>query len=178
MITIPAGVAGVLACALASCHASAPVASTPMPEPISSLPVIGDRVAALPHAIVYQVSGDDCMDLVPITLTADGKGVLSYPAPTDLNVGQTPIDLGDGWWLDRRGIGPTSVFTTYTYEEYEAMSQAPSVAELLAHIDHKAHITRMYELPISVQEADSDPAVVRAYTESGFVDCTELLDRP
>lgn len=141
------------------------------------LPVIGSEVRAMPHAIVYKVSGDNCMDLVPVTLTADGKGLLSYPAPTDLNESQTPIDLGDGWWLDRRGIGPTSVFTTYTYGQYAAMKNVPSEREIMDHIDRHARITRMVSLPITAAEAASDPAVARAYTEGGFVDCQELLNR-
>ena len=165
-----------LVASLAACH-SAP--RTSIPEPTSHakshLPLIGSEVpAAVPQAIVYQVSGENAMDLVPVTLSADGKSLVSYPAPTDLNEGQTPIDLGDGWWLDRRGIGPSSVFTTYTYEQYAAMQQAPSPQELLRHIDRNVHITRMVQLPISTTEAASDPAVARAYTEGGFTDCTEI----
>lgn len=163
--------AGLIAAVAGGCRSQAPQTATGKVQ----LPVIGGGVQAMPPAIVYQVSGDDCMDLVPITLTADGKGVLSYPAPSDLNEGQTPIDLGDGWWLDRRGIGPSSVFTTYTYEQYAAMKQAPSPQELMDHIDRKARITRMIALPITAAEAESDPAVARAYTEGGFVDCKELI---
>lgn len=150
------------------------------PEPVVGkvqLPVIGTEVRAMPPAIVYKVSGGDVMDLVPVTLTADGKGLLSYPAPTDINDGQTPVDLGDGWWLDRRGIGPTSVFTTYTYGQYAAMKRAPSEREIMDHIDRHVRITRMVSLPVTAAEAASDPAVARAYAEGGFVDCRELLNR-
>ena len=62
-------------------------------------------------------------------------------------------------------------------EQYEAMKQAPSVRELMDHIDRHVRITRMISLPISAAEAASDPAVARAYTESGFADCVELLNR-
>lgn len=166
--------AGLAAVTLCGCKSQA---SQPEPGKMT-LPVIGSEVQVMPPAIVYQVSGGEAgIDLVPITLTADGKSVLSYPAPSDLNEGQTPIELGDGWWLDRRGIGPNSVFTTYTYEQYEAMKQAPSVSELMDHIDRHVRITRMISLPISAAEAASDPAVARAYTESGFADCVELLNR-
>ncbi|MCM1005645.1 MAG: hypothetical protein NC402_05035 [Prevotella sp.] len=142
---------------------------------LTQIPVIGSSVNVIPKAIVYQTTGDNAMDLVPITLSADGKSVVSYPAPSDLNEGQTPINLGDGWWLDRRGIGPNTVFTTYTYEQYAAMKQAPSPKELLEHIDKNVRISRMVQLPITINEADSDPAVVRAYTEGGFVDCKEII---
>lgn len=138
-------------------------------------PVIGGGVRAMPRAIVYQVSRADCADLVPITLTADGKGVLSYPAPSDLTADQRPVSLGDGWWLDRRGIGPTSVFTTYTYERYAAMKQAPGIGELMDHIDREARITRMVSLPVSAAEAAADPALARAYAEDGFAGCTVIM---
>lgn len=165
--------AGLLAAGFVSCRSGQP---EPHPEQMQ-LPVLNGEVMAMPKAIVYQVSGDNCMDLVPITLSADGKKVVSYPAPSDLNEGQTPIDLGDGWWLDRRGIGPTSVFTTYTYEEYAAMKTPPTIEQLLKHIDRKAHITRMIELPITAAYAAQDPAVARTYTEGNFEDCVELLNR-
>lgn len=165
--------AGILAAGFVSCRSRQ---AEVQPEQMQ-LPVLGSSVMAMPKAIVYQVSGDNCMDLVPITLSADGKTVVSYPAPTDLNEGQTPIDLGDGWWLDRRGIGPTSVFTTYTYEEYAAMKTPPSIEQLMKHIDRKAHITRMVQLPITAAYAASDPAVARTYTEGNFEDCVVLLNR-
>lgn len=171
MVAFVAFMAGEMSCSTSRERVEAKDVS--MPEQVH-FPMIGSEPQAMPPAIVYQTTGADCMDLVPITLTADGKGVASYPAPSDLNEGQTPVNLGDGWWLDRRGIGPNSVFTTYTYEEYEAMHNAPSVKELLKHINHKARITRMIALPITASEAASDPAVVRAYTESGFVDCREI----
>ncbi|MCM1319336.1 MAG: hypothetical protein NC217_03020 [Muribaculaceae bacterium] len=165
----------ILAAGCVSCHTAKSADPAVSLEPKQAqLPLIGSEVQAMPMAIVYQTDGDNAMDLVPITLSADGKTIVSYPAPSDLNEGQTPIDLGDGWWLDRRGIGPNTVFTTYTYEDYEAMKQAPSIKDLMNHIDRNAHITRMIELPITAAEAAADPAVVRAYTESGFTDCREI----
>lgn len=173
ILSLATGIA--LVASLASCHSAA---RTYIPEGISKnkaeFPIIGSEVQVMPKAIVYQVSGDDAMNLVPVTLSADGKSLVSYPAPSDLNEGQTPINLGDGWWLDRRGIGPNSVFTTYTYDQYEALPQAPSPQELLKHIDRNVRITRMVLLPVSAAEAASDPAVARVYTEGGFKDCTEI----
>lgn len=163
------------AAGLVSCRTSKTVEPTVTFEPQpAQLPVIGNEATTVPMAIVYQTSGDNAMDLVPITLSADGKSIVSYPAPGDLNDGQTPINLGDGWWLDRRGLSAHSVFTTYTYEEYEAMQHAPALQELMNHIDRNVRITRMVELPITAAEAEADPAVVRAYTEGGFPDCKEI----
>ena len=38
-------------------------------------------------------------------------------------------------------------------------------------------ITRMISLPITAAEAASDPAVVRAFVDSGFHGCVELVNR-
>lgn len=163
-------------CLLAiGCSVSRPASTTEqtVQGKLNPGPVIGGPVQALPMAVVYRTSGG-CDDRVPITLTDDGKMLLSYPAPTDLNADQMPVNLGDGWWLDRRGISSTSVLTDYTYEEYEALSSAPSPQMLMNHIDPECKITDMWRLPITVQEAASDPAVARAYTESGFADCIKL----
>lgn len=174
-ILIPA--AGlVLAAGLASCRSQAPYVEANTAASKVELPVIGSSVHAMPAAIVYQVSDDDYVNRVPITLSADGKSVLSFPAPSDLREGQKPVSLGGGWWLDRRGLQPNSVFTTYTYEQYGAMDRPPSIAELMAHIDRSVRITRMVKLPVTAAEAAADPELARAYTENGFAGCIELLN--
>lgn len=138
------------------------------------MPVLDGAVQAMPRAVVYRMSGD-CADLVPVTLTADGKRVASYPAPTDLNEGQRPVALGDGWWLDRRGIGPYSVFTDYTYEEYEKLGQAPSADELMKHMAGECKVTRIMYLPVTASQAAADPSVAKAYVANGFKDCEEAV---
>lgn len=165
-----------LAAGLASCHTPAPYIQENTAGGKVELPVIGSPVQAMPAAIVYQVSDDECINRVPATLTPDGKSVLSYPAPSDLRESQKPVSLGRGWWLDRRGLQPNSVFTTYTYEQYGAMDRPPSAAEIMAHIDRSVRITRMVKLPVTAAEAAADPALARAYTENGFAGCTELIN--
>lgn len=140
---------------------------------LPDMPVIGGGAEALPQAVVYRMSGD-CADLVPITLSEDGKRVVSYPAPGDLSADCMPVDLGGGWWLDRRGVSPSSVFTDYTYIEYESMKHAPAVEDLLAHLNKDCVITRMVVLPITAAAAASDPSRVRSYIQNGFKDCKEI----
>lgn len=112
-----------------------------------------------PKAVVYRTSGD-CPELVPVTLTASGSGLLSYPSPTDLTSGSEPVALAEGWWLDRRGISATSRFTTYTYSDYRAMKAAPTPEEILSHLNSDCVITEIRQLPMSLSEALSDTSAV------------------
>jgi hypothetical protein len=61
----------------------------------------------------------------------------SFPAPADLKSGGTlrlPTRLADGYLLDNKGIGPRVAFLSYTYEEYAALTEVPSVETLRQHI--------------------------------------------
>lgn len=136
--------------------------------------ILSGTVAKQPKAIVYRTSVP-CPDLVPVQLSADGTSLISYPAPGDISEAHsTPLQLDGGWWLDRRGIGPGTAFTTYTYAEYSAMAQAPSQSEILAHIDRKAYITDMYALPLTASEAAAKPDICNKYIADGFTDCEKL----
>lgn len=61
---------------------------------------------------------------VPVKLNADGT-LLSYPAPSDIPENAAPVQLESGWLLSPVGVGPQTVFTTYTYDEYRRLSQPP-----------------------------------------------------
>lgn len=167
----------ITAFAMQSCSSAKPSATVqPQPAPAAQYelhPLAGIRTEQ-PRAIVYRTSVP-CADLVPVQLSPDGRSLISYPAPSDLTGGQSaPVALDGGWWLDRRGIGPSTVFTTYTYAEYSAMAQAPTQADILAHIDRKAYITAMYALPLTAAEAAANPAVCNKYIADGFRDCENL----
>ncbi len=114
----------------------------------------------MPKAVAYQMSGPYA-DNVPVQVNASGD-IVSYPAPTDISDASTPIDLGDGWWLDRRGISDNSVFTRFTYKEYRAMAQAPSLAELKAAILPDARVTQIFQLPMTTGQAEADLAAAKA----------------
>lgn len=121
----------------------------------------------LPPAIVYRTSGD-YDDLVPITLSPDGKSVESYPAPTDVSPSwSTPLHVADGFLLDRRGISARSAFTCYTYARYCALTEAPSPRVLLDSVIPGARVTEMYALPITAAEAAADTALVNRLIMEG-----------
>jgi len=85
-----------------------------------------------PHAIVYKTR-KDYSKLVPVTLSADGKQIVSYPAPEDLKAGDKylyPTRLHKGYLLDNKGIGPNTAFLNVSYERYARLKTAPSMAQL------------------------------------------------
>lgn len=155
-----------LACLMATgCHSSRS-ADEGVTKGIISVPRTDSQLVPAqmpePKAVVYRTSGE-CPELVPVTMTASGKELLSYPAPGDLSSACEPIALTGGWWLDRRGISAASRFTTYTYAEYRAMPEAPAPAEILSHIDDGCVITDIRQLPMTVTEAMADTAAVNRF---------------
>lgn len=66
-----------------------------------------------------------------------------YPAVSDINADSTPLDLGDGWWLNRQGIGAKSVFTKYTFKEYMNLPATPSPEEIKAAVIPESGVIRM-----------------------------------
>ena len=114
--------------------------------------VRGGASNMLPKAVAYTMSGDYA-DHVAVTLTPDGKSIVSYPAPTDLTENSTPVPMGDGWYLSRCGITAQSHFTRYTYEQYRALKQAPTPQQLLDSLIPGAVVTSLRTLPMTLQEA-------------------------
>lgn len=135
----------------------APVA-VPDDAPIAG----GTPVSAseLPRAIIYKTSGD-YRDNVAIQLDAGGN-VVSYPAPGDLR-GSAPIEVADGFLLDRRGISRNTAFTTYKRAEYMSLPAAPTPSQLKAAVIPGAHVTALYTLPMTTSEAVADTAAVNRY---------------
>lgn len=119
----------------------------------------------MPKALAYKTDGDYRLN-VPITLNSSRTEIVSYPAPTDINLDMAPVALADGWLLDRRGVGENTAFTTYTYSEYASLSQAPTVEQLLAAVIPGARVTAMQRLPMTLTEALADTAAVNKLLRS------------
>lgn len=98
---------------------------------------------ALAPIVIYKTRGD-YRELVPIQLAADGATIVSYPSRFDLgNPGAftTPLSLEGGYLVDRRGVGPHTVFLKLTYAEYYALPNDPSASELLGLVLDKEPFT-------------------------------------
>ncbi len=128
-----------------------------------SVPALNERrqsPAFLPKAVAYRMSGPYAAN-VPVSVNASGD-IVSYPAPSDLGPDSEPVDLGGGWWLDRRGVSVNSVFTRYTYAEYRALKAAPAIAELHAAIIPGAVVSKVIQLPMTTGEAVADTMAAKA----------------
>lgn len=133
------------------------------------------RTQALPQATVYKTNSDS-RNLVPVTLSPDGKTIVSYPAPTDINASQRPVELADGYLLDRRGVNDNSAFTGYTYAQYSSMTSAPGTDELLRSINHDISIVAMVRLPMSLNDAVNDTAACNRMIREGFPGCEVIIE--
>ena len=86
-----------------------------------------------PQALIYKTRAD-YDQLVPVTMSANRSGIVAYPHPSDLlKDGEltVPDRLHDGYLLDNRGIGLQTAFLNITYRQYAALTEAPSLEELM-----------------------------------------------
>lgn len=148
-------------CACAPARKSSTPAVSPAPPAIVRIGpgrTIGG--APEPSAVIYRTNGN-YDDNVPVNVSAAGL-LLSYPAPTDLR-DASPLPLAAGFLLDRRGIGPNTAFTRYTYATYSALPAPPAPDSIMAAIIPGACVTESLTLPMTLTEALADTAAVNAY---------------
>lgn len=106
-------------------------------------------------ASAFRMSGNYANN---VAVTLDSSGRLTYfPAPSDISAVSAPLEIGNGWWLNRQGIGPGSVFTRYTFSEYAALPAPPSPQEIKEAIIPGAVVTEFRTLPISASDAAKLP---------------------
>lgn len=130
-----------------------------LPEPAPGRLIGSAPQNVLPKATVFKMTGDYA-DRVAVTLGPDGR--LSYfPDPSDISEFSRPESLGEGWYLNRQGIGPNSVFTKWTFEEYSKLDKVPSVSEIKEAIIPGARVKEFITLPVSFNEAqDMKPSEI------------------
>lgn len=119
-----------------------------------SEPLIGIDPAThnyMPKATVFKMSGDYA-DHVAVSFDQNGR-LTYFPAPSDITERSMPVEIADGWWLNRQGFGPNSQFLTYTLREYAALKTAPSPEEIKAALIPGACVTDFRTLPIPLSEA-------------------------
>jgi hypothetical protein len=112
---------------------------------------------ALPHVLVYKTKAN-YRNQVPVLLSDDKSKIVSYPGPGDLKTGGAlalPVLLHKGYLLDKRGIGPNSAFTKYTYEEYSHLTNFPSIPELYNTIADKNPLAELYDCGVRNNDKNS-----------------------
>lgn len=100
-----------------------------------------------PRLIIYKTKAD-YSDLVPIQLSADGKEIISYPAPQDIanknNFGK-PTMLNGSWFVDAQGIGIHTAYLTTRLEDYSKLDKTPSLSAMMAQIKTADPFEEMYD---------------------------------
>lgn len=152
---------------LSGCKSSAPV-STARNTTYSSM---------LPRAIIYKVD-KRYRDKVPVAMDGGKMRLISFPAPTDVRESTAPIELADGYLLDRQGVGVNTVFLEWTRDEYSAMHATPSVAAIKEAIIPMSYVSVLVELPMTTQEAAADIEYVNSLIKGGLKDLKIIKGRP
>lgn len=130
----------------------------------------GQQSYALPHVLIYKTKAD-YSNLVPVTMNPERTRIVSYPAKSDIRPSAKPVPLADGWYLDRRGIGPNTVFTDFTYEEYSSLEKTPTTSQLMEHIIEKYPLLELRDCGTQSLTPDQLNDLIR----SGLKGCRNLL---
>lgn len=148
---------------LGGCTAKKEVSAAKTETPVltATPKVVDGESRAVAKASIFRMNGPYSNN-VAITLNADGS-LAYYPDPTDIKDSSSPYDLGNGWYLDRQGIGSNSVFTRYTFDEYRKLPAPPSHEELLEAVIPGAGVTEIVSLPLDYSEALRNPELCRQY---------------
>ena len=137
----------ILSIALISCHTQKKAAesSAPVQQPQTQKPAAPAATVASPPTYIYKTRNDYSQN---VFVGYANNRITFFPAPTDLYTNgklATPTPLRDGYWLDNRGINANVAFLSYTYEEYAALGDAPSLTELYKKIIDKDPIKEMWD---------------------------------
>ena len=140
---------------LMACHTEKKVAESEAPQEqgggggaaiITMVENTPPASVASPKVIVYKMRKDYSRN-VPVSLSDDKKTIASYPHPRDVySNGKLafPTQLKNGYWLDNRGISENVAFLSYTYEEYAALTDVPSLDVLYSKIIDNDPLTEMW----------------------------------
>lgn len=122
------------------------------------------KASMIPQATAFKIN-PEYADKVGVTFGADGR--LSYfPAPTDITPSSAPLDLGNGWWLNRQGISANSVFTRYTFDEYRKLPAVPSPGQIKEAVIPGSGVTEMVKLPYNINDTQSHLEEIKEYLDS------------
>lgn len=125
-------------------------------------PQLGGK-RAMPFAYIYKTNGDFNDNVTAVYDFSDNR-FITYPAPTDVSVDSEPLQLADGWLLDRRGgIGMSTVFLKWTYAEYSDLRSVPTLEELRDAIIEDARVVDVVKLNMTTFAAQKDTAAVNRY---------------
>ena len=157
----------ILSIVAVSCSTTKPEADAT--QPVASAPVVSKpTVNRIPKARIYKTNGDYRQN-VPITVK--NGNITSFPDVADITPSVLPIELADGYLLDRRGISEHAAFTSYTYETYSTLEKTPSADTLKAAIIPGATVVEIIQLPFDTPTAVADTARCNRLIRDGLPGC-------
>ena len=118
----------------------------------------------IPKATAFRMSGDYA-DNIAVTLSSSGE-LIYFPDPADISANSAPVKLGNGWWLNRQGLGYGSCFTKYSFNEYANLDKVPSPSDIKGSVIPGAVVIEIRELPFSLSEAMQNIDSIRTYIKS------------
>lgn len=166
-----------MCCTLAACKSGYKLVGTHNQKTAENLDP--KSIAGAP-VMIYKTKGD-YRNLVPVALAADGKSIVSYPAPKDVKTEagyQTPTALHNGYLLDNRGITPNVAFLKYSYEEYAALTALPTLAELYGAIKVKNPLTELYDCAGQTVRQNRETEVNKLIDEGSLRTKCKVLKKP
>lgn len=104
----------------------------------------------MPKATAFRMTGDYANN-VAVTIGPDGN-LVYFPDPRDISDDSCPLEIGDGWWLNRQGLSAGSVFTKWTFEEYRNLKSVPSAKEIKEAIIPGAVVSDFRYIPVSINK--------------------------
>lgn len=129
-------------------------------ENVAAVAVPEGAASYMPKATAFRMSGPYA-DHVAVTLGPNGNPTY-FPAPSDISDNSLPVYLGDGWWLNRQGLGPGSVFTSWTMAEYAKLPNVPTISEIKAHIIPGACVTDFRRTSVPAGSAMKDLSKIKS----------------
>ena len=129
-----------------------------------------------PKVIIYQTT-KDYSQLVPVTLSADGKSIESYPDIKDVfyqGVLAYPTQLNKGYLLDNRGINTNVAFLDITYEAYSKLPKTPAPDQLMKMIMDSKPLVIMYSCGPRSKYKDIEKELNAKIDAGDFSDFTKL----
>ena len=132
-------------------------------------PILGGK-KAMPFAYIYKTNGD-FNDNVIINFDPVSNRIIYYPDPKDVSEDVAPIELDDGWLLERQGgISENTAFLKWTYSEYHNLPIVPLLEEIKEAIIPNAKVTKIVRLNMTASAAQNDTVKVNQMIKSGNFD--------
>jgi hypothetical protein len=129
-----------------------------------------------PKVIIYQTV-KDYSKLVPITLSDDGKTIVSYPDVKDVYYNSSlayPTQLNKGYLLDNRGINQNIAFLNISYEAYAKLPVTPTPEELLKMVVDSKPLKIMYSCGVRSAYKDIEKELNSKIDDEDFSSFTRI----